>query len=89
MKAALWVDRITPKQVIGNSPYRLVYGKEARLSIEMELLALDFASQLVLFEEGDPMLVWYTQLMELEETRKKAMKTMEYQKIQIKRSFDK
>ena len=78
LKAALWVDRITPKQVIGNSPYRQ---KEARLSIETELLALDLATQQVLFEEGDPILVRCAQLMELEETRKKAMETMEYKKI--------
>ncbi|XP_059076761.1 uncharacterized protein LOC131078293 [Cryptomeria japonica] len=59
LKAALWVDIITPKQIIGNSPYRLVYGKEARLSIEIELPALDMATQMVLFEEEDPMQVRY------------------------------
>ena len=81
MKAALWVDRITPKKVIRNSPYRLVYGKEAKLSIETELPALDLATQLVLFEEDDPMLVRYAQLMELEETRKRAMETMQYKQM--------
>lgn len=81
LKVALWVDRITPKQVIGNSPYRLVYGKEAKLSIEKELPALYLATQLVLFEEGDPMLVQCAQMMELEESRKKAMETMEYQQM--------
>ena len=28
---ALWADRVTPKSVIGVSPYTLVYGKEAIL----------------------------------------------------------
>jgi hypothetical protein len=28
---ALWVDRVTPKEAIGNSPYFLVYRKEAIL----------------------------------------------------------
>ena len=77
------------KKAIRNSPYRLVYGKEARLSIEIELLALDLATQLVLFEEGDPILVQCAQLMELEETRKKAMEIIEYQQMQKKKSFDK
>ena len=79
MKASLWVDRITLKKNIRNSPYQLVYGKEAQLSIEIELLDLDIATQLVLFEEGDPILVRCAQLMELEESRKMAMQTMEFQ----------
>lgn len=85
LKATLWVDRITPKKVIRNFPYRLVYGKEARLSIEIELPVLDLATQLVLFEEGDPILVRCAQLMELEEIRKRAM---EYKKMQIKKIFE-
>jgi hypothetical protein len=28
---ALWADRVTPKEAIGNSPYFLVYGQEAIL----------------------------------------------------------
>jgi hypothetical protein len=28
---SLWADRVTPKEAIGNSPYFLVYGKEAIL----------------------------------------------------------
>lgn len=89
LKAALWVDRITPKKIIDNSPCMIVYGKEAKLSISTELPALDLASQLVLFEEGDPMQVCYAQLMELEEKRSKAIQAMEYQQIQVKKSFEK
>lgn len=55
LKSSLWFDRITPKKFIGNSPYMLVYGKEARLPISTEFPALDLANQLVLFEEGDPL----------------------------------
>lgn len=40
LKNALWADRITPKRAIGNSPFMLVYGREARLSISLEVLAL-------------------------------------------------
>jgi hypothetical protein len=28
---ALWADRVTPKEALGNSPYFLIYGKEAIL----------------------------------------------------------
>ena len=28
---ALWADRVTPKDTIGNSPFFLVYGREAIL----------------------------------------------------------
>ena len=66
----------------------MVYGREARLSIETELLALDLATQLVLFEEGDPILVRCAQLMELEESRRKAMKTMEFQQMQVKKRLE-
>ena len=58
------------------------------MSIEIELPALDLATQLVLFEENDHILVRCAQLMELEESRKKAMQTMEYQQMQIKNIFD-
>ena len=67
----------------------LVYGKEARLPIFTELLALDLASQLVLFEPSDHMAVRYAQLLELEEIRSKAMQNMEFQELQTKRAFDK
>lgn len=57
MKYALWADGITPKRSIGNSPYVLVYGKEARLPISIELLALDIMNRLGIFEDEDPMAV--------------------------------
>ena len=78
LKAALWENRITSKRSIGNSPYMLVYGKEAQLPLSVELLALDVVHQLQMFEEEDPMVVRYVELMELEETRRKGMETMEY-----------
>lgn len=88
LKSDLWADRITPKRSIGNSPYVLVYGKETRLLLSIELLALDIMHQLEMFEQ-DPLAVRYAQLMELEETRSKAMKSLEYHQLQTKRVFDK
>ncbi|KAH9324304.1 hypothetical protein KI387_004482, partial [Taxus chinensis] len=50
LKSALWTDTITPKRSTGNSPYKLVYGKEAVLPILLELPALEFMKQLELAE---------------------------------------
>jgi len=37
---ALWESQLTPKESIRQPPYTLVYGKEARLPIHLELIAL-------------------------------------------------
>ena len=37
---ALWVDRITPKEAIGNSPYLLFYGKEEILPANITIPSL-------------------------------------------------
>ncbi|XP_059073794.1 uncharacterized protein LOC131874433 [Cryptomeria japonica] len=67
LKYALWQDGITPKCSIGNSPCVLFYGKEARLSIFVELPSLDIRHQLEMLEEEDPMEVQYAQLLESDE----------------------
>ncbi|XP_057846311.1 uncharacterized protein LOC131056012 [Cryptomeria japonica] len=79
LKFALWENIITLKRSIGNSPYKLVNGKEARLPISTELPALDLAKALVSFEANYPMEVRYFKLLEVQESREKATKTMEYQ----------
>ena len=76
LRTALWVDRITPKRSIGNSPFMLIYGREARLSISLDFLALKLAHQLELVED-DAMTVRMAELMELEEKRGQAMQTLE------------
>ena len=53
------------------SPYMLVYGKEAKLPVSIELLALDFMYQLDMLEE-EPMMARLAQLNELEEKRREA-----------------
>ena len=40
---ALWADRVTPKEAIGNSPYFLVYGQEAILVNGLYLPSLQLA----------------------------------------------
>ncbi|XP_059076872.1 uncharacterized protein LOC131876102 [Cryptomeria japonica] len=88
LKSALWADRITPKRSTGQSPFMLVYGRKARLTISFELPTLDLANQLDTLEEG-PLTVRLAQLFELEETRNDAMSKIEQHQAQMKRSFDK
>jgi hypothetical protein len=40
---SLWVDRVTPKEAIGNSPYFPVYGKEVILPNRLYLPSLHLA----------------------------------------------
>ena len=68
MRTALWADRITPKRSIGNSPFMLVYGKEARIPISLEFPSLELAHQLELIED-DAMSVRKAELMELDEKK--------------------
>ena len=72
MKTTLWDKKITPKRVVGNSPFMLVYGREARLPISLEFPSLELAHQLEL-EENDSMIIKLAELVELEEKRQQAM----------------
>lgn len=76
LKTTLWADRITPKREVENSPFMLVYGREVRLPILLELLSLELSHQFEL-EEDDVMTVRMAELMELEEKRQHAMQTLE------------
>ena len=76
LRTALWADRIMPKRSIGNSPFMLVNGREARLPISLEFLSLELTHQLELIED-DAMTVMMTELMVPEEKRSKAILTLE------------
>jgi transposase InsO family protein len=65
---ALWADRVTPKDAIGNSPFFLVYGREAILPPHILLPSLQL-SQKVQEEECPPLESCINALMKLEEVR--------------------
>ena len=58
------------------SPYMLVYGKEARLLVSVELLALDFMHQLDMLDE-ELMTTRLNQLNKLEEKRRDVLQKTE------------
>jgi hypothetical protein len=64
---ALWVSRLTPKGSIGTSPYNLVYGKEARMTINLEINALAYTVNIEDLEEVSPLQKRYNQLIRLDE----------------------
>lgn len=88
LKSALCSDRITPKRSIENSPYVLVYGKEARIPISVEFPSLSLIQELEMMEE-EPFNIRYAELLELEEKRRRHIINLENHHTQMNRTFDK
>jgi hypothetical protein len=85
---ALWADRVTPKEVVGNSPYFLVYAQEAILPNGLYLPSLQLAQDSN-EEPSSAMQQRINTLLMLEEEREKAKsKFLAHQQI-VKRWFDK
>ena len=85
---SLWVDRVTPKEAIRNSPYFLVYGQEAILpnGIYLPSLQLDQDSN---EEPSSAMQQRINTLLMLEEEREKAKSKFSSHQQIVKRWFDK
>jgi hypothetical protein len=64
---ALWVRRMTLKDNTGMSSYTLVYGKEAKNPISLELNALNFVVNTKDAEDSSPTQKRVTQLLKLDE----------------------
>jgi transposase InsO family protein len=65
---AIWADRVTPKTVVGNSPFFLVYGREAILPPHVLLPSLQLL-QKVQEEDCPPLESRINALLKLEEVR--------------------
>jgi hypothetical protein len=85
---ALWADRVTPKESIGNSPYFLVYGQEAILPNGLYLLSLQLAQDSNEEPSSSMQERINTLIMMEEEGEKDNSKFLAHQQI-IKRWFDK
>jgi len=69
---ALWASRTTPKNNTRMSPYLMVYGKEAKISISLELNALISMVNTEDIEDNSSIQRRINQLLKLEEERRKA-----------------
>ncbi|XP_059066218.1 uncharacterized protein LOC131857560 [Cryptomeria japonica] len=87
LRNALWADRIMPKQILKNSPYKLVYGKDALFPLSLEILTLQLLKSMEV-AENVPMVVRLAEIMELEEAREVAFTTLQNRQEVLKRWFD-
>eukprot|EP00253_Pinus_taeda_P021678 PITA_21678 len=84
---ALWVDRVTPKVALGNSPYFLIYGQKAILPPNVALPSLHLSQA----SRGTPSALLQeriNQLVRLEELRDKAKNKFRNHQMIVKRWFD-
>ena len=85
--SALWAYRTSVKNATGFTPFQLVYGLEAVLSIQCEISSLKLAIDLLpgtLEEEAH-----FLELIQLDETRRDAALANEAHKKRVKAQFDK
>jgi hypothetical protein len=83
----IWVDRVTPKIVVGNSPFFLVYGREAILPPRILLPSLQL-SQKIQEEDCPPLENRINALMKLEEVRDQAKRKLDQHQLVVKSWFD-
>jgi hypothetical protein len=85
--SALWAYWTFVKSSTGFTPFHLVYGIEAILSIECEILSLKLAVELLPNTTVEEERLLY--LMQLDETRRNAALVIETKKKRVKAQYDK
>jgi hypothetical protein len=81
---ALWESRMTPKDNTRISPYVLVYGKEAKMPLNLELNALNYAVNVRIHKDTSPLHKRLNQLLKLEEERNEALKKISQRQQNVK-----
>ena len=84
---ALWVDRVTPKNSLGVSPYTLFYGKEAILPLNI-VFPFSKLAQDSRGTDNEVLQIRIHNLLKLEESRSKARERFKHQQEMVKRWFD-
>jgi transposase InsO family protein len=80
---AIWADRVTPKIVVGNSPFFLVYNREAILPLHVLLPSLQLL-QKVQEEECPPLESQINALLKLEEVRSQEKRKLVQHQLIVK-----
>ena len=84
---AIWDDRVTPKTIVGNSPFFFVYGREAILPPHILLPSLQL-SQKIQEEDFPPFENRINALIKLEEVRAQAKRKLDQHQLVVKSWFD-
>jgi hypothetical protein len=84
---AIWVDRVTPKIVVGNSPFFLVYGREVILPPHILIPSLQL-SQKIQEEDYPPLENQINALIKLEEVRAQEKHNLDQHQLVVKSWFN-
>ena len=87
MKFALWANRVTIKNSIGNSPFKQVYGADAVFSIQFILPVAKFLQEEQ--DEENDMVRRMNNLVELQQIREQLIEKSKAHQKKIKETFDK
>ena len=85
---AIWADRTSPKRVIDMTPFELVYGVEAQLSLPLELATLNLQKAIEdeMFHSSNEKRILY--LQKIEEERRELVDHITNHQERIKNIFD-
>lgn len=86
LKFALWVNRVTMKKSITNSPFKLVYGADVIFPIQFILSMAKFLQEEQY--EGNDMVRRMNNLVELQQIREQLVEKSKAHQKEIKETFD-
>jgi hypothetical protein len=87
IKFALWDDRTTKKSSTGKSPFELVYGLDVIFPVHLKLLVYQFVQKYGLDEDFHQNRI--DQIIELDESRRKALDQRIKNQKKVNKTFDK